>query len=1363
MPKVDSDLWWRAHSHPMAPAGPPPPVTTDLMRVGRQLLIQDVRPGKRPATGSESSPTSSRQGTVHDVIRAAVARAQSFAPARVEAFGRVLAEANWQTIDRLSESSQVSPVPPRARPPTARAIAAPFSFAFSRLFPGRPWTRADRPVMTPADDRVHATRPHQTQGKMVIWSPDDDDLSPEGIPVTPAEAAAKMLFGADEAPRMVSALTAGLAATEQKHAHGHTNHAHVATPSKNRRRTSLDGDDRPAPPRLARHASFTSWDWNGSGGAASQSEGCVESSAAVERGAPDHGALGLPRRGRRQHGASALPTIQASPGAVAKRRRVSEGEVAENDSPRAAAPVVASIAPTKPSSPIVISAKKQSPPRQRVGADMDMNVDTDEEYPGGAVREPTHVELARARDRAEEEAERVRLAKRDGESDTMKALRRQWETMKGRPMSTSSSLPTHGRPKSGRENDRTGDGDTPPPKMVRRRAPNLKQRLNDIVIPVLNPARNWQFNTRVTGLNLSNASIGPEGAKFLASALHGRRNADGAWVFNGVLRSLTLEFNSIGDEGAVCIFEALAPRWVTDGPDEISASDVSGHSGFDQDEWMHSTAQAAQPARTDGKWVCNTAMQELNLNFCDIGPAGAAALARALAPRVGPEGGWVYCSGITSVSLFHNHIGPEGARLLGDALAPRRQPATGEHVFNPVFKALNVGRNQLGDQGLAHIARAFSPKRSASGHWDFNPTFVHLHANQNSCMVGEGPLAVGAALTPRPNPDGGWAFAHSLSTLHLANVQLDEEGGRAIAAIIAPRQNASTGVWVFPSNLRVLNLSRTGLGDAGAVHVAEALLPRWSPLAQLGTGGACGRWLFNPRLRELHLGGATIGPGGAKALARALTPQRNNDFFADVKIESQWAFNTALRILDLRDNQIGADGMEAIAAMLEPVPVEVDFGTQSPNSGSSTPGAFNANAFFAHGGAQGNVQGPNSRGGSARGSDRRTRWVPGGGGLAVLNLEFNDAGPEGICAVAKALTPRWCAGPVPGLESGRSSPVTTIDAYPPGLSMNSGGSPNSSAASSPGATPYGSRPSSARGRGGFINPRSRPNSGRAVSRPSSAGPSQTASRRSSFGVAVANGLAVPTVVDELVCTGVGGDDCACGTCQGVWTQQPVAAPLGEGYWVANRALRGLAVGGNRMGDEGAAALAQVIEPRMNSDGSWTCTALHAVDAKENGIGTEGLLALARAVEPRCGRCLRGRTSRLNSTDSLVSMDTECRSVSRPGSTHGASLLSSVLLNNAASAAANAAGDVAGLMNSWGIGGNSPADTPRSFSPTSDGTGDRTPFSGTSPRVGSPTGECAFEIHSAVRRLDLLHNDTSADLKAVFQQLKTTGSQCDVTI
>ena len=140
MPKVESDLWWRAHSHPMSTSGPPPPVTTELMRVGQRLLIGIKSPAKRP-TAPDASPTSSRQGTVHDVINAAVERAQSFAPARVEAFGRILAPANWVTIDRLSESSEVRvrasrpPYPPRARvdpgPDRAffRAFLAPFRSA----------------------------------------------------------------------------------------------------------------------------------------------------------------------------------------------------------------------------------------------------------------------------------------------------------------------------------------------------------------------------------------------------------------------------------------------------------------------------------------------------------------------------------------------------------------------------------------------------------------------------------------------------------------------------------------------------------------------------------------------------------------------------------------------------------------------------------------------------------------------------------------------------------------------------------------------------------------------------------------------------------------------------------------------------------------------------------------------------------------------------------------------------------------------------------------------------------------------------------------------------------------------------------
>ena len=38
---------------------------------------------------------------------------------------------------------------------------------------------------------------------------------------------------------------------------------------------------------------------------------------------------------------------------------------------------------------------------------------------------------------------------------------------------------------------------------------DIKQRLTKVLVPVLHPAtRDWTFNTRVTGLNLANASVG---------------------------------------------------------------------------------------------------------------------------------------------------------------------------------------------------------------------------------------------------------------------------------------------------------------------------------------------------------------------------------------------------------------------------------------------------------------------------------------------------------------------------------------------------------------------------------------------------------------------------------------------------------------------------------------------------------------------------------------------------------------------------------------------------------------------------------------------------------------------------------------
>ena len=712
----------------------------------------------------------------------------------------------------------------------------------------------------------------------------------------------------------------------------------------------------------------------------------------------------------------------------------------------------------------------------------------------------SRAEIARARDRraaaAEkseslDDASRARSKAREQDSEAMLALRRQWSTMSRGPSNASLCLRddddeateeartrTRARGGDGTRAGGASDGGPDAKKNAHRASPNtvapekrrhtaaksstkgnLKARLAEVLIPTRSvPSNEWRFNTRVTGLNLANASIGPEGAAFLAKALHGRENPDGSWAFNVTLRSLNLEFNSIGDEGACAILDALSPKWVP-GP---KSSDVG--------------------SSNSGRWICNGTVAELNLNFCDVGPAGAAALASALAPRVDPAtGGWLYLGGITHVSLFHNHIGPEGARSLSDALRPRAHPETGAVSYNPSLRSLNVGRNQLGDAGLAHVARAFAPVRDPrTGDWVHNPTFKHLHANMNSCLSQEGPLALGEAFAPRRQPSeqndvssedvsetlvgvnqavvaanaiipaampvrtSRWAFARNLSTLHLANVLLGEEGGRAIARVLAPRPErwsaaASANVdgemfpplalnedlcggsggehndagldellwgdrdhslrWTFPSNLKVLNLSRSGLGDGGVKHLADALRPR------LGGDGA---WAHNRRLRELHVGGAVIGPEGARALADALAPRRHRDRFLEeqqnkreapsreappsdaagrVKCHwSGWAHNETLQVLDVRYNVMGAEGLSALAEALAPIDLERDVAGADGRRivGGSTEGF--AGSGSPRGGSDAAFASPGERSGAAprRGTPREAGRRPRPGAAAGI-------------------------------------------------------------------------------------------------------------------------------------------------------------------------------------------------------------------------------------------------------------------------------------------------------------------------------------------------------------------------------------------
>ena len=1051
-----------------------------------------------------------------------------------------------------------------------------------------------------------------------------------------------------------------------------------------------------------------------------------------------------------------------------------------------------------------------------------------------------------------------RVSRESEDSAAMRELRREWASMRGIPQRSASA----GRDLSLDQNvsgvDRVGAGANDAASVglktttvvkagTVRSTPSIKQRLAEALTPTKSTGGpctfTWRFNKRVTGLNLSNASIGPSGAAFLAEALRPRRNGDGSYSHNTYLRSLNLEFNNLGCEGVTVIAEALKPLWVPM---------PAGSRNEERD--------AITENRQNGRWVANDALERLNLNFCEVGARGAAALASALAPRLSEfdQGRWRHYGGLTHLSLFHNRLGAEGARLLAEALAPRAQPSVFEntirapHVphgrrdvsaetlacardnggdpvddfaFHPTLRSLNVGRNQLGDVGLARIARAFAPVRLRDGSWMYNQTFKHLHANANSCLSQEGPLALSESLAPRQNPDAKWAFAATLSTIHLANVLLGEEGGGALADVFRPRRCENASSWTFPSNLRVLNLSKTGLGDGGAKHIADALRPRREP---------CGRWTHNPRLRELHLGGATIGVEGANALAEAIKPRRNgsagvagfddddalddvegpwgrkclrNGYYPSGYRAPRWTFNVALQVLDLRDNVLGPEGVAALAKAVAPVLDEDERESTFKDDLSRSSGGCSeseeaetlegkdaktkdgVDAMETDHGFGSPTWTDSNDANTEKGKEKPRRWLF-GGALAVLNLEFNDAGAEGVAALAAALAPRWCVGPrrargerrkenasvgafsfgrVPvGNDSGNtngtslpgsntasrpaSRPTSArLASLPSHASREVSGSlsPGSSLAGSPAATPRAWTNTEGIGSGGAFHGHStgtlQTRSGER-SLPGSAPGSrpQSANRRSPLAVASGKGFVVSDEKTKQIVSDVTLDRDPFAGCLSNEASRYIQN-VHVAHWAANESLRALGVGGNRAGDEGANALAKAVRPKRNPDGSWTATSLVKLDASENAIGTEGLFALAEAVDPK-----RSESFDSVKTNERANDDDLARSFA---------------------ATSVAAGSV--CPNGHGRKTNLESSSPRGVVGSGVSSGVATPSPGNEPNpLVSPRNPDSYEtydVHSGLRKLDLARNNSDENVRERFNELREKlrrapcAHVCDVCI
>ncbi|KAK3282617.1 hypothetical protein CYMTET_9653 [Cymbomonas tetramitiformis] len=301
----------------------------------------------------------------------------------------------------------------------------------------------------------------------------------------------------------------------------------------------------------------------------------------------------------------------------------------------------------------------------------------------------------------------------------------------------------------------------------------------------------------------------------------------------------------------------------------------------------------------------STSLRALDLAGANIGAADI----QALVSR-GDAG-----TSLSTLDLAGNRIGPEGAKALAAALMPSKQG-----MLSGSLKTLLLNSNQIGSEGAKALAVALTPNEGGL----FNTSLNTLDLSDNN-IGPEGAKALAVALTP--NEEG--VFNGSLNTLDLENNQIGPEGANALAVAITP--NAKR---LFNRSLNTLDICDNGITGEAARQLAEVVLAHPSikvfnkiqmqnlkddkvteldlSMKKIGVPGALvlGRLLVsNGSLNELYLdsnqlcglnifGEGTYDASGNKALAEALV------------------FNTSLNTLDICDNGITGEAARQLAEVV---------------------------------------------------------------------------------------------------------------------------------------------------------------------------------------------------------------------------------------------------------------------------------------------------------------------------------------------------------------------------------------------------------------------------------------------------------------
>ncbi|XP_044177994.1 NLR family CARD domain-containing protein 3-like isoform X2 [Acropora millepora] len=364
-----------------------------------------------------------------------------------------------------------------------------------------------------------------------------------------------------------------------------------------------------------------------------------------------------------------------------------------------------------------------------------------------------------------------------------------------------------------------------------------------------------RVNTSLTSLDLSQNSIGVEGASSLSQTLR----------VNTSLTSLCLYWNSIGDDGASSLSEALRVNT------SLTSLDLYGNSIGDEGA-----------SSLSGALRVNTSLTSLNLGQNSIGDEGASSVSEAL--RVNTS--------LTSLNLSENSIGVEGGSSLSEALRVNTSLTSlylcvnsigveGASSFSETLRvntsltSLDLTGNSIGVEGASSLSEALR----------VNTSLTSLYLARNSIGV-EGASSLSEAL--RVNT--------SLTSLHLGSNSIGDEGASSLSEAL--RVNTS---------LTSLDLLVNSIGVEGASSLSQTLRVNtsltslrlyWNSIGDDGASSLSEALRVNTSLTSLNLGRNSIGDEGASSVSEALR------------------VNTSLTSLNLSENSIGVEGGSSLSEAL---------------------------------------------------------------------------------------------------------------------------------------------------------------------------------------------------------------------------------------------------------------------------------------------------------------------------------------------------------------------------------------------------------------------------------------------------------------